>query len=44
MTKIKLVDLHSQYEPPKEETLAENPNVPEGRQLFLGENTFRLEE
>ena len=44
MTKIKLVDLHSQYEPLKEELLAEISNVLEGMQLFLGENTFRLEE
>ena len=44
MTNIKLVDLHSQYEPLKEELLAEISNVLEGMQLFLGENTFRLEE
>ena len=44
MTKIKLVDLHSQYEPLKDELLAEISSVLEGMQLFLGENTFRLEE
>lgn len=44
MTTIRLVDLHSQYEPLKEEILAEISNVLESMQLFLGENTYRLEE
>ncbi len=44
MTNIKLVDLHSQYEPLRDEILAEVSNVFDGMQLFLGENTFRLEE
>jgi dTDP-4-amino-4,6-dideoxygalactose transaminase len=44
MTTIKLVDLRSQYEPHKEEILAQIARVLDGMQLFLGENTFMLEK
>jgi dTDP-4-amino-4,6-dideoxygalactose transaminase len=43
MTSIKLVDLRTQFEPLKDQILAQIEQVLDGMQLFLGENTFRLE-
>ena len=43
MTSIKLVDLQGQFAPLKAEILAQIEQVLDGMQLFLGENTFRLE-
>lgn len=44
MTKIKLVDLYSHYEPHKADILSAIEEVLEGMHLYLGENTYRLEE
>ncbi|MEX2159804.1 MAG: DegT/DnrJ/EryC1/StrS family aminotransferase [Dehalococcoidia bacterium] len=43
MTTIKLVDLQAQFAPIKDQVLAQIEQVLDGMQLFLGENTFRLE-
>jgi dTDP-4-amino-4,6-dideoxygalactose transaminase len=43
MTSVKLVDLHAQFEPLRDEILAEIEGVLNGMQLTLSEHTYRLE-